>query len=139
MSDPITYIQLIPESAPPALAVGPARFVIVVNTEVIYDWQKPVSDWVVGSGSLYMMAWGPGCSSWDDSFDWANLDQFWDDPIPDDQFIVTTWHDDEPLEEVFWFSKTLAQHHTVKLVETVILDISTANRKDELLGLYESA
>ncbi|WP_426176852.1 DUF7684 family protein [Massilia sp. TWR1-2-2] len=94
---------------------------------------------MVSSGCLYMMAWGRECSSWDDSVDWANIDKFGDSPIPDDEFVVTTWHEDEPLKEVFWFSKTLAVHSSVDIVQTVVLDISVTSREHELLSLYESA
>jgi hypothetical protein len=45
-----------------------------------------------------MMAWGRECSSWDDSVDWANIDKFGDSPIPDDECVVTTWHEDEPAK-----------------------------------------
>jgi hypothetical protein len=136
---PITYIHLVPGSDPPAIVARPSRFVVVIEVEVSYEWQKLVSDWIVASGCLYMMAWGHECSSWDDSVDWANIDKFGDSPIPDDEFVVTTWFDDEPLKEVFWFSKTLAEHSSVEIVQTIILEISAASRKDELLSLYESA
>jgi hypothetical protein len=112
---------------------------VVIEVEVSYEWQKLVSDWIVASGCVYMMAWGRECSSWDDSVDWANIDKFGDSPIPEDEFVVTTWFDDEPLEEVFLYSKTLAEHSSINIVRTIILEISAASRKDELLSLYESA
>lgn len=131
-----TYIHLAPDAIPPALKAVPSKFVVVVEAEVSDEWQKQVSDWIVASGCLYMMAWGPACSSWDDSVDWANIDRCGPHPIPASEFVVTTWHDDEPLAEVFWFAKTVAQHADVELAETIILDISTASRRDELLQLY---
>ena len=94
---------------------------------------------MVESGCLYMMAWGQECSTWDDSVDWANIDKHDKGEIPEDEFVVTTWHDDEPLEDVFWFSKSVAEHPSVDLARTIILHISTASRKDELLSLYECA
>ena len=138
MPSPITYVHLQPGSVAFEMTPIPSRFVVVVTDEVTSEWQKLVSDWMVASGCLYMMAWGHDCSSWDDSVDWANMDKFGENPIPDDGFVITTWHEDEPLSEVFWFSKTLAYHHSVDIVQTVILDISAVSREDELLSLYNS-
>jgi len=134
-----TYIHLAPDSIPPALTAVPSKFVVVVEAEVSGEWQQRVSDWIVASGCLYMMAWGRACSTWDDSVDWANIDQWGAGPIPESELVVTTWHDDEPLEEVFCFAKSVAQHACIDLVDTIILDISTASRRGELLGLYEAA
>ena len=86
-----------------------------------------------------MMAWGRECSTWDDSVDWANIDRFGERPIPHDEFVVTSWHEDESLSEVFCFAKTLAKHPSVDLDQTIILDISAASRRDELLSLYDAA
>ena len=133
-----SYIHLAPDSILPALRAVPSKFVVVVEAEVSGEWQQQVSDWIVASGCLYMMAWGRGCSTWDDSVDWANMDQWGAGPIPESEVVVTTWHDDAPLSEVFWFAKTVAQHARIELAQTIILDISTASRRDELLRLYAS-
>ena len=113
--------------------------VVVVEAEVSPDWQSIVSNWIVGSGCLYMMAWGVECSSWDDSVDIANLEEFKFGEIPEDRFVMTTWHADEPLAEVFWFSKNNAFHPTVELQRTVLLHISAENREHELLAAYAEA
>jgi hypothetical protein len=134
-----TYIHLAPDSIPPALRAVPSKFVVVVEAEVSCEWQKRVSDWIVTSGCLYMMAWGRECSTWDDSVDWANIDLYGTLPIPESQFVITTWHNDEPLAEVFWFAKRVAQHACFFLAKTGVLDISTASRQNELLHLYEAA
>ena len=139
MLSPTIYVHLVPGSPLPDIAIESSRFVVVVEAEVSYEWQKHVSEWMVASGCLYMMAWGRECSSWDDSVDWANIDKFGDNPIPDDEFVFTTWHEDEPLKEVFWFSKTCAKHRSIDMVRTIVLDISAASRKVELLSLYEAA
>jgi hypothetical protein len=130
-------VHLAPEAELPEIAAEPTRFVVVIEAEVSYQWQKRVSDWMVEFGCLYMMAWGRQCSTWDDSVDWANVDKYDGREIPEDGFVVTTWHDDEPLGEVFWFSKSVAEHSSVDLVRTIILHICTTSRRDELLSLYE--
>lgn len=136
MAQATCYIHLAPDSALPEIRVVPSKFVVVIEAEVSGEWQQRVSEWIVASGCLYMMAWGRECSSWDDSVDWANIDQWGSHPIPEREFVITTWHDNEPLSDVFRFAKRVAQHTCIDLVNTTILDISTVSRRDELLRLY---
>src|SRR5215213_4311350 len=115
------YVRVAPEGDMPDVAASPARVVVIAESAVSPFWQARVSTWLARSGCLYMMAWGENCSSWDDSVDVANLEEFNFGEIPDDRFIMTTWHTDEPLREVFWFSKHNATHPTVEIDRTVLL------------------
>lgn len=136
----VSYVHLPPESQLPSVGeAGPFRAVLVLEQAVRDDWQSQVSDWLVKSGCLYMMAWGVECSSWDDSVDWANHSVVGLDDIPDDRFVMTTWHDDEPLAETFWFAGWTAHHPTVSLEEVIIIDIGPTNREGEMLGAYAAA
>lgn len=56
--------------------LAPFRAVVIIEREVSVEWRTDVSNWLVHSGCLYMMAWGQDCSLWDDSVDWANMDYF---------------------------------------------------------------
>lgn len=136
----VGYLHLPPEcELPPICFVGAFKAVLVLEQAVAGDWQDHVSEWLVRSGCLYMMAWGVECSSWDDSVDWANLRVVASEEIPDDRFVMTTWHQDEPLAEVFWFSGFTAHHPTVALDQTVIIDIGPVNREADILYAYEAA
>ena len=95
-----------------------------------------MSRWLVASGCLYMMAWGRDCSLWDDNVDCANIKNFTGD-IPDDKFIMTTWHNDETLEDVVDFATFSANHSRVPLETLVVLDIGPDVRKDEIAALIE--
>ncbi len=86
-----------------------------------------------------MMAWGVDCSSWDDSVDWANLSAAGPDEIPDDKFVTTTWHEDEPLSETFWFAANTAFHPTVLLNNLIIIDIGPDEREAQMLAEYSAA
>lgn len=98
----INYLQLQPGAEPPDIsALKPFRTVVVIE-ESSSEWQSLVSAWLVKSGCLYMMAWGKDCSGWDDSDDFANLEEFDSGDGPEDKFVMTTWHENEPLKEVFW-------------------------------------
>jgi len=108
MSGLSQYLHIKPETALPDIgALAPFRAVVIVEAVVSPEWQSLVSDWLVRSGCLYMMAWGTNCSSWDDSVDMANVQQFDCGEIPEDGFVMTTWHEKEPLGEVFWFAKNM--------------------------------
>lgn len=133
------YIHVAPGAALPDVVFQPSKTIVVLDAAVSPEWQNAVSDWIVHMGCLYMMAWGVDCSSWDDSVDWANLDQFDYGEIPDDQFVMTTWHEDEGLDDVFWYAKICAEHPVVKLVQTVILHIAASSRREELLRRYAAA
>lgn len=135
MSDAV-YVQVVPDGDLPDFSGAPARVVVIAESAVSPFWQARVSTWLARSGCLYMMACGENCSSWDDSVDMANLEEFSFGAIPDDRFIMTTWHTDELLHEVFWFSKHNATHPTVEIDRTVLLHISARNKEREFLKLY---
>ena len=86
-----------------------------------------------------MMAWGLDCSSWDDSVDLSNVMTWIDSEIPEEHFVITTWHEAESLREVFWFSKNLAAHPHVDLENTLLLHISNVSKEEEYLELHRQA
>ena len=136
----ISYLRVSPGATLPDLAVlSPFRTVIIAEVEVSPDWQSRVSEWLVGAGCLYVMAWGVSSSSWDDSVDMANIERFQFEPIPDDDLVMTTWHHDESLMEVFWFCKNNAFHPTLEFKSTLILHVAPQEREQELLASYAEA
>lgn len=135
----VQYLQI--QSSPHHLPLGerrPFRAVVIIDQSVASEWQEEVSSWLVRSGCLYMMAWGKDCSSWDDSVDLANLKDFNFEEIPDEKFVMTTWHNNEPLEEVFWFSKHSAFHPNIEMQDTLIIHISDQNNEQGLLTRYKN-
>lgn len=136
----IKYLQLKPGSELPDVSdLRPFRTIVVIDEEVTPAWQAKVSVWLVESGCLYVVAWGKECSAWDDAVDMANMRAFDYSGIPDDRFVMTTWHDKEPLIDVFWFSKHHALHSTVELAHTLVLHVSSQNREQEFLLDYAKA
>jgi hypothetical protein len=133
------YLHLRPDHDPPALNMGAPKFIVMVDAEVSDEWRNAISDWMVDCGCLYMLAWGQDCRAWDDSVDWATLRKFDFEEIPAEKFVMTTWHEDEPLDEVFRFSKEWAKHPITPLDYTIILHISEATQQDEILKVYEAA
>jgi hypothetical protein len=140
MTGSIRYLQIAPEAQElPAIETSPFRAIVLVREGVSNEWRNRVSDWLVASGCLYMLAWGIDCSIWDDAVDWANISEFDFKPIPPERFVMTTWHENESIEEVFWFAKNCASHPTVAIDADMILDISTLNRMDETLSDWATA
>jgi hypothetical protein len=134
------YLRLSDGGALPELeALSPYKAVVVIEQNVSAQWQTKVARWLADSGCRYMIAWGTNCGSWHDSVDHANLEKFGFAEIPDDDFIMTTWHDDEPLQEVFWFAKITAHHPTLDLANVLFLHIGSADRQREFEDLYRNA
>lgn len=128
------YIHIPPGSELPTIKVQkPFMAIIIIESSVEASWRDTVSDWLVKSGCLYMMAWGDECALWDDSVDYANLQAFDFGEVPDEKFVTTTWHDDEPLEEVFWFAQHAAHHRAITEKRILLVDISPSSRKESLL------
>ena len=136
----IKYLQLEPNSEITDItALNPFRAVVIIEEDVTPEWQTRISKWLVSSGCLYMMAWGEKCITWDDSVDIANLEQFDYGDIPEEKSVITTWHENEPLREVFWFSKHDAFHPVVDIKNSLLLHISSENSEQYLLEKYAKA
>lgn len=89
---------------------------MVVEAAVTDEFRNAIAEWLVKTGCLYMVAWGDQCSEWDDAVDWVNLEDTNFEEIPDDRFVMTTWHAQESLAESIWFAKHVALHPHVLLV-----------------------
>jgi hypothetical protein len=141
MPTELTYIHLPPGSPFPELSCLRSRVVVVVDAEVSPEWQMLASKWIIDIGCLYMMAWGIDCSSWDDSVDYAHLEQYEYDyeQIPEDDFVLTTWHDNLPLAEVFGYAKAGLEHPHFELNRTIILDITKDNRSTQIIQEFIEA
>lgn len=53
----------------------------------------------------YTCTWGPDCERVNDAFDRVIVDQELD---RGDDTVMTTWHDDESLDEALWFATQVA-------------------------------
>ena len=119
----VEYVHLPSGLALPSLLAKPRRIMVLIEQNVAPEWQDAVSKRIIESGCLYMMAWGQNCSSWDDSVDHANLEKFDYGDVPEEDFVMTTWHENEALCEVFFFARVCAFHPTIALPVLTILDI----------------
>jgi hypothetical protein len=84
---------------------GGAEYVCILfaNDQLITNAeQNHVSTALVQTGCKYAICSGHKCSSWDDSIDWAHLTMYKFNP-PEDEHIMTTWHETETVEQVLFF------------------------------------
>jgi len=134
----ITYVHLKVGQDPPSLGdKRPFKAVVLIEDALTAEWRDLVSAWLVKAGCLYMMAWGENCCAFDDAVDHAHLDAFNYSDAPDDAFVITTWHENETIAEVFWFSEFCAHHPSVDLAETIILDIFPHEREQSMLDVLK--
>lgn len=136
----VKYIHITSNSKLPNISnLKPYKCVVVINDKMTESRQAEISSWLVTSGCLYMMAWGNNCSSWDDSVDLANLEQFDFGVIPNDKFVMTTWHESAPLKEAFEHCKYAAHHPIHDLDNVVILHLAEQASDDRYKQEYIDA
>lgn len=137
---PPTYLQIRPGGELPDISrLSPFIAVLAVDEIVDEMWRWEVSRWLVGAGCRYLLAWGKHCESWAESVDDANLEAFDYEDIPADKLVMTTWHEDEELEEVFWFAKNRARHPGLVLGTTIVLHVTQVGKREAIETLYASA
>ncbi|WP_423596088.1 DUF7684 family protein [Roseateles sp. MS654] len=132
----IVYLWLSPSDRLPQLPFDrPFRVVVVSELHPGPTRRSDICEWLVESGCRYMMAWGKEASSWDDSMDWTALERSgYAVDIESDDFIVTTWHDDQPLSEVFDFAANLAKHPTLALEDLLVLHLAHNAAPEDVLA-----
>jgi hypothetical protein len=78
-----------------------ALLLVVGDGTIDADAQARWSEQFVRTGCRYAVCFGPTSSSWDDSIDMVGvMDEIDGRPGP---FVMTTWHDHEPLEQTVDF------------------------------------
>jgi hypothetical protein len=114
------------------------KVIVLVEQTVLDGWRAKAATQLVASGCVYMMAWGHDCSHWDDDVDWANLERY-DYDVPEDANVMTTWHNDETLEELLHFAKHIAvtDMNDNEINQCLILHIAEKERREILLSQYE--
>jgi len=134
------YMQLAATDKLPNLPeFKPCKAVLIVETSITPDQRADISQWLVATGCLYMMAWGLDCASWAHSVQLANRKAFDQPEIPDQSLVITTWHEDVPLKDVFWFAKHTASHPCSQLDNLLLLHLSVEGREQELYDEYLAA
>jgi hypothetical protein len=135
----LDYLYLPPNSIIPVAHFRPFRAVIIAELTVEAGWRDEVADWLVVSGCLYTISWGIDCEAWHDCIDWAVLEYHHFAEIPDERFVMTIWHDNEPLSEALWFAGFCASRPDVELDETRLIHIAQSEKRAALLETYRDS
>ncbi len=136
----VRYLHLPPDGDLPAWA-GAAHFkaIVVVEAEVMDMTRWEVSRWLVESGCAYALAWGTQAEAWHEAIDDAFLEATDYEEVDDARLLLSTSHEDEDLEEAFWFAKHRATHPAHDLAETLILHIADAPRREQIEASFRDA
>jgi hypothetical protein len=136
----LRYIHLTPESDLPLLeGLQHFKAVLVVEAEVAEMTMWEISRALVESGCMYALAWGDQCDAWREAIEDASLEATDYADVPDEQLLISTSHEDEELEEAFWFARHRAVHPAHELRDTLILHIAATPRREELETLFRDA
>lgn len=81
-------------------------FLAVDATSLADDKLFSLVDWVMDQGAVYVCVWGAGCEHVHDVIDETIVEAIvkLGQMESDGTIIMTTWHDDESLEEALWFA-----------------------------------
>lgn len=136
----LNYLHLRPhEDLPPIEQFPPFLAVLVIDEVCEEMWRWEACRWLAASNCRYLLAWGECCEDWAESAADAQLEAFDYEEVPAERLLMTTSHEDEELEEVFWFARHRARHPALQLAHAVIIHIGGRGRKQELEALYAQA
>jgi hypothetical protein len=82
---------------------------------------------LIRRGASYVCCWGPGSSRLHDCFDEADVES--NGSITDDRAVMTSWHDEETLEEMIEFALLYAVPSSVYLGHTRAVVIAAVANK----------
>ncbi|MGE8132553.1 DUF7684 family protein [Novosphingobium subterraneum] len=133
------YSLLAPNHALPSVGAKPFLAILIADERVPDAWRNQIAEWLIANGCLYFVAWGVDCEVWHDSVDWANLEAHGFGDIPDDRFVMTTWHDKESLSEALWFGGNCASHPDVELKSAHILHVASKKERARVLEAFRTA
>ncbi|MCC2970311.1 hypothetical protein [Massilia sp. IC2-476] len=140
MQPTLSYLHVRPdEELPPLDAYPPFLAVLVVDVVCEEMWRWEACRRLAASQCRYLLAWGEQCEDWTESALDAQLEAFDFEDIPPEKLLMTTSHEDEDLDEVFWFARHKARHPALQLAQTLIIHIAERGRKGEMEARYAGA
>jgi len=138
----LLYLHLPASGALPADGLPSAPFlaILVAEEEDVDDlWQFDVCRAIAASSCRYLLAWGADCAAWREAVDDAFLEAVDYEDVPPERALLTTAHEDEDIDEVFWYARHRAAHPAVPLDTVVILHVAPSPDRERLTGAYRDA
>lgn len=118
--------------------------IVVNDTTITEDERAELSAEIVRQGCRYAVCTGHGCSTWDDAIDFAFLETDPNFNPPDDRFVMTTWHENDSIEEVVEFFRlyTAFDDYTPKNFMVILLgqnQVIEADTRRALAQVFKAA
>lgn len=136
----VKYLQLSSGDELPVIDhLAPFMGIVLVEEEVEEMWQWEVCRWLVASGCRFMLAWGRDATAWSEAVDDAASEAHDYEDVADELAVMTTAHDDDEMEEVFWYAKRRAVHRALQLGTTMIIHIADDSREEDVRALYDQS
>jgi hypothetical protein len=135
----VRYLHLDPEAELPALqGLHQFKAIIAIEAEVHEAVMWDVSRWLISSGCLVALTWGKNSEAWREAIDDAFLEAVDYEDVPAERAVIATAHEEDDLDEVFWYAKHRASH-PAELHDTLIIHLADTSRRDELEAQYHDA
>ena len=100
-----------------------ALLLVVADPAITDDDREAICKEIIRLGCRYAVCTGDECSRWHDFIDMAYVESDPEFSPPEERFVMTTWHEDEPLEDVVEFFRVcttsgyfMPQHYLVSLI-----------------------
>ena len=141
MQKTVNYLHLLPDgSLPHMMDKTPFMAILVADEDVSQMWLWDTSRWLVDTGCRVLLAWGKDAEVWSEAVDDAAAETI-DAEAADaeEQAVVTTSHEDEDLEDLFWFARHCAAHPALTLNRTLIVHVGGRARREELEAAWTAA
>lgn len=133
------YFHFHPDADLPVLeGLRAFKTILVADVEVQETTMWDISRWLIASGSLYVLVWGKDSEQWREAVEDAALEAVNYEDVAEQHRVLVTAHEDDDLEEVFWFARHRASH-PADLQDTLILHIADTPRREELEDAYSDA
>ncbi|MGZ3183265.1 MAG: DUF7684 family protein [Telluria sp.] len=137
---PLRYLHLRPDGHIPAPeALPPFKAIVIAEEEVSPLWQWELCRWLVACGVRYALCHGVACEAWRAAIEDAADEAQEYDAVAPEQAVVTTAHEDEDLDEVFWLARHKVAHPALRQEMTLLLHVADAGRQDALEAQFCAA
>ena len=101
-----------------------ALLLVISTGSITKEQRERIASDVVTSRCQYALTYGNDCQAWHDAIDLAGVDA----GGPEDRFLMTTWHDDEPIEDVVDFLWWNTSYDCFEAVRLAIVHIGSDAR-----------
>ena len=131
---PVDYVKFDRDKPLPGdLGFSDFKCIVLLSGRLDQAHMDNIINWLLDEGAVYVMAHGQDCEKFHDNVDDAVMALG-----EESRFVITTWHNEEPVSEVLWSGKHCADHPDFDSNRVVIVDTSSVSRRAEMLLLYNS-